>query len=395
MSRLDLSPTQNEFFKSQMDYTLFCGGLGSGKTFAGAVWAMSMALKYPKTRGLITANSYKQLQRATLITMFKIMDELGVKYTYWKQEGTILIGDAIIDCVSMENYDNLRGPEYGWGWSDECAFYKKEAFDVLIARIRDRNAPCYWKGTTTPNGFNWLYTDFVEEPLAKSTVIRSKTAQNAANLRDGYVEALSGQYDSKLAQQELDGEFVNLTSGNVYYAFDRRKHCTSFSGDGTLIYVGLDFNVHPLCGVFCVQTDKKIHVVDELYLEDSNTFQAAKEVVRRYPYQTVQIVSDDSGTKRNTAAPRTDQEILRRAGLDVMRFRNPRVKSRYNNVNRLFDHGLLVVDPKCKKLIEDLEKMTYDNKDPMLSHISDALGYVTWKLSPLKPPRREASVEYR
>jgi hypothetical protein len=35
-------------------------------------------------------------------------------------------------------------------------------------------------------------------------------------------------------------------------------------------------------------------------------------------------------------------------------------------------------------LIKDLEQFQYDNKDPMLSHISDALGYACWHFQPIK-----------
>ena len=49
----------------------------------------------------------------------------------------------------------------------------------------------------------------------------------------------------------------------------------------------------------------------------------------------------------------------------------------------------IIISPKCGKLIEDLEQLVYDNKDEMLSHISDALGYVAWKLLPLQQTRRQ------
>jgi len=90
----------------------------------------------------------------------------------------------------MEKYEALRGPEYGWAWSDECAFYKKEAFDVLIGRIRDARGSCQWKGTTTPNGFNWLYESFVETPLRNSKIIKCKTKDNLANLGGDYFDTL-------------------------------------------------------------------------------------------------------------------------------------------------------------------------------------------------------------
>ncbi|MFM8006754.1 MAG: hypothetical protein ACKO86_17850, partial [Dolichospermum sp.] len=41
------------------------GGINSGKSFAGAVWACTRALLDPKARGMITANDYGQLSRAT------------------------------------------------------------------------------------------------------------------------------------------------------------------------------------------------------------------------------------------------------------------------------------------------------------------------------------------
>ena len=391
---LAISPTQMEFVTSEEDYTLFCGGLGSGKTFAGAVWAVHNVLEYPDTIGIITANSYSQLKKATLPKFFEILDMCGIPYVYKSQDGVIEVNGTKVYAISMEKYDLLRGIEVGWAWSDECGFYKEEAFNVLIGRIRDNKSSCQWKGTTTPNGFNWLYTVFVESPLPNSKVVYSKTTDNLGNLPDSYVRSLTAQYDSKLAEQELDGRFVNLSSGKVYYSFERKRNLKEANERHQRIYCGLDFNVHPLCGVFGYEAEGKIFISGELYQEDSNTFKATKEILRRYPYGPISVVADDSGNKRKTNSETTDHEILRRGNLHVVKFRNPLIKDRYNNINRLLEHGLLFIDPKCKKLIQDLEKMTYDNTDPMLSHMSDALGYLCWHLNPLRKPKRPASVTY-
>ena len=394
MSDLELSPTQMSFVESDEQYTLFCGGLGSGKTFAGAVWALMQILNQPNARGLITANSYSQLKKATLVCFFEVLDKFGIQYQYKSQEGVIIVEGVTVYTISMEKYDLLRGIEIGWAWSDECAFYREEAYSVLIGRIRDKNGSCQWKGTTTPNGFNWLYNRFVEKPPQHSLIVYSKTTDNLQNLPESYVRSLTEQYDSKLAQQELDGQFVNLSSGKVYYGFDRGRNLGKTNDRRRSLMCGMDFNVHPLCGVFGYEEDGKIYITGELYQEDSNTFKAAKEILRRYPYTPTTIVADDSGNKRKTSSDTTDHEILRRANLQVAKFRNPLVKDRYNNMNRLFENGTIVIDPSCKKLIEDLEKLTYDNTDPMLSHISDALGYLVWHLNPLKKPKRKPSVTY-
>jgi len=393
---IELSPSQHEFIYSKVQHLLFCGGVGSGKTFSGALWAIMMAQQYPKCRGLITANTHSQLQKATLAELFSLCDILGIKYKYLVNQNRVFIGDAEILCYSMEKPENLAGPTVGWWWPDEASFYKKLAFEKGMARVRDKRGPCQVKMSTTPNGFNWLYEYFVENPADYKKVIYSKTIDNAPNLPDTYVHQLRDQYDEKMAAQELDGQFINLNSGQVYYSFDRRKHVKEVELMPTdLLLIGLDFNVHPLCGVFVAKRGEMIYVVDELYLENSNTFKAAKEIISRYPARYKQIVADETGNRRRTSANETDHEILRRANLEVLKFKNPFVKDRYNNINRLFDKNYIKVHPRCKHLIKDLEQMTYDNDDDMLSHISDALGYVTWKINPLVKPKRQARISYK
>jgi PBSX family phage terminase large subunit len=400
--KIALSKTQRQFVTAPQDFVLFGGGLGSGKTWAGAAWVTTMLLKYPGVNGVITANSYKQLNRATLATLFTIWDEWGIPYHYREKKGEVEVFGTTIYAVSMDNYDDLRGFEVGWAWSDECAFYKKEAFDVLIGRIRNKKASCQWKGTTTPNGYNWLYETFVEKADENTHMITSSTMENAANLSDSYIRNLRKNYDSKLAEQELDGQFVNLSSGKVYYRFDRRNHLEHVPDiPHAMLYVGLDFNVNPLCGTFIYAKGDKLYVKSEMRLENSNTFEGAKEIIKRYPYQALEIVPDETGNRRKSStikikgAYQTDHEILRMANLPLANFRNPGVKDRYNNLNRMFEQGRIIIDPSCKHLIKDLEQMTYDNNDDMLGHLGDTLGYVAWHLFPMKKPKRPATVKYQ
>jgi len=392
---VDLSPSQHEFVYSETQHVLFCGGVGSGKTFGGALWVIMMAQQYPECRGLITANTHSQLQKATLAELFSLCNKLGIKYRYLLNQNRLFIGKAEILCYSMEKPENLAGPTVGYWWADESSFYKRLAFEKGAARVRDKRGPCNIKMTTTPNGFNWLYEYFVENPADYKQVIHSKTIDNADNLPDTYVDQLRDTYDKKMSAQELDGQFVNLNSGQVYYGFDRNKHVKQIDlRPRDLLMVGLDFNVHPLCGVFIAKRGEMIYVVDELYLEDSNTFKACKEIISRYPARYMQVVADETGNRRRTSANQTDHEIIRRTQLDLLKFKNPFVKDRQNNINRLLEKNYIKIHPRCKNLIKDLEQLTHDNDDDMLSHMTDALGYVTWKINPLEKPRRKARISY-
>ena len=73
---------------------------------------------------------------------------------------------------------------------------------------------------------------------------------------------------------------------------------------------------------------------------------------------------------------------------------NPYVNDRANNINRLFTDDRIIINPRCKKLINDLEKVSWLNgkidqkTDPLLSHVSDALGYLCWKLDKIESKYR-------
>jgi hypothetical protein len=69
---------------------------------------------------------------------------------------------------------------------------------------------------------------------------------------------------------------------------------------------------------------------------------------------------------------------------------NPHVTDRVNNVNRLLVKKRVIISPKCSKLINDMEKVSWKGSDldgtsdKLLTHISDALGYGLWKLFPIR-----------
>jgi hypothetical protein len=109
-----------------------------------------------------------------------------------------------------------------------------------------------------------------------------------------------------------------------------------------------------------------------------------------------QVIPDSTGKNRKTSG-RSDHLILVDNGLTVLPTRNPFVTDRVNNVNRLLAENRVKIDPKCKKLINDLEKVSWKNNeldqktDKYLTHISDALGYGLFKLNPITDLRSEGN----
>ena len=185
MSELNirLNPMQMKFVNCNESRSVYSGGVGSGKTFAGALWSVLMTQTYPDCVGIITASSIKQLNRATLPEFFKILDMMHIPYQHKVNAAEVIVNNRTrVILFSAENYDDIRGPNAGWAWADECAFYNEQAYHNTCARLRDQRGPCQWKGTTTTNGFNWLYRTFVENPISSSAIFKASTKDNMANL---------------------------------------------------------------------------------------------------------------------------------------------------------------------------------------------------------------------
>lgn len=404
--KISLLPYQMRFLKSRHKFVWLKAGLGSGKTFALAHYIIIRMLKNPETLGLIAANSYTQLHKSILTELFYQLECLGLSYTYniLTKEVCLLDTGAKAMALSLEKYDQLRGIEFGWEAIDEGAYAREEAYNVAIGRLRcKRSHRLEIRIASTPDGFNFLYDRFasggyisrIETPIFhrdKYHELISASARDNFHLPDGYLDSLATQYDPLLYEQEVEGEFINTDQGKVYHAFDRTTCLEEFRGEVINRHAGSDFNVNPLTSVLAsVISNNSVHIYDEVWLEHSNTFELADKLTSIEYGMTV--IPDATGSARKTSASKTDHQILRDAGLIVKSKRkNPSVKDRHNNTNRWLSNGWLKISPKCTHLIEDLSKLTHDNTDPKLSHISDALGYLLWHINPLRRPQPKSEI---
>lgn len=426
--------------RSKTPSTAFIGGLGSGKTWVGGAKFVCRAMdpRHRNVVGLIGANSYKQLHKATLATLFEFMESIGVNFRYAKTDRELWIEDRKkpVLCYSMANYDDLRGIKFGFGWLDEIARMKREAFEVVTGRLRDSRGDLGLDLTSTPDGFNWLHDYFVEQVAEKPELAKLRSVVHAItyenhHLPEEYFRQLEATYDELLIKQEVFGEFVNVFAGQAYRTFDRRR--CEITGDvakphpSAPLDLNIDFNVDPVC-VSISQYRRhgrgpdEIVVVDEIVLRNGDTPEVCEEFVRRYPEWKagVRIFGDAQGLTRAATAGKSDYAIMRellgkryRVELHVPK-QNPPVIDRVNSVNALFRKAVssrpdavigYVAKGKAPTLVRDLERMAFkpgtrvlDKSDPMLSHSSDGFGYMVHKLARLGrytgPPARRVVAQY-
>jgi len=200
---------QREFWGSTDRYRLFVGGVGSGKTRAGCV----EVLRQPAgSTGMVLAPTYPMLRDATLRTFLDLTERAGVLREFNKAEMRAeLHGRRTVLFRSADKPDRLRGPNLGWFWLDEAAMMDAQVWLIMLGRLRERPSRAWC--TTTPRGKNWLWKAFTTgEPGYHVTRASSLTNRY---LPPEFVASLLDAYTSTFAAQEVEGEFVDDSFGQL------------------------------------------------------------------------------------------------------------------------------------------------------------------------------------
>jgi hypothetical protein len=280
----------------------------------------------------------------------------------------------------------------------------EEAWLRLEGRLRDPKAKrlCGF-GVWTPKGFDWVFRRFRQNPVAGYEMIVAQPFENRHVLDTipDYYERLKSSYSDSFYRQEVLGEYLNVAAGLVYSSFRREKNLAECElAAGKTVLWTLDFNVEPMCSLVAQIDGRTVRVVDEIVIGRGTTEQACEEFRRRLGRSTGKVVvyGDASGNRMQTSGTsdyRIVREFFRREGLGLPEMRvpasNPSVRQRVELMNaKLCSAGgevELVVSPRCKELIRDLEEVTYvpgtlvvdKDRDPSRTHLSDALGYLVWQ----------------
>lgn len=408
-------PTQGRFIfegeaSGQLSINLLVSGIGYGKTRSLIPKMLTLARRNRGRQGMLVAPTYKMLHNPVLDYCLELLEECGVKYKHRKADGELeLWGDTTIILRSCENEDNLRGPNLAFVCGDELRNWSKKAFDISLGRIRDpKSVVKEFAGVTTPDGFDWVYDlsekgDIGDVKGVDGFKIRTLFAKTVENiyLPPDFIELVKSTYDKEFAEQELEAKFINIGHGRIYPNFDRQVHVQKCKFDPSLpVWIGQDFNVNPMATVLTQPYQNggaiEVRVFDELAIKSANildTIKALREL--GFSPQTyrgeMRVYPDATGWNDNAAATRSANDQLREAGYVVQPPRvNPLIRDRYAAVNGKLRNAngksTLVIDPKCKSLIQDLEREVYQEGAPIREktkdgantrgHHSDALGYI-------------------
>lgn len=382
-----LLKAQREFLEIPHNYTLdvavYQGGYGSGKTFAGSLLGILLALKYPGIRGLVGAQTYTLVRDTTLQTYFEHLEQIGVvedKDYEWSsslQKLTFKNGSEIL-FRHFDEPNKLKSLNLGFVEIEEMSDIPYDTFKVLLSRMRQRPRKD-WKhftyrifGHTNPElQRGWIYKTFVENPAVNYRLITAPTTQNIY-LPEGFCDELKKVYDEQYYKIFVLAQNGDYSSGLVVKDFtDENIKNISYQPEMDL-HISCDFNVDPMCWVLAHKTEDKVFYFDEIAMENTTTARACEEFCRRYPNHKGKIIinGDASGDNRSCTSEYTNYVIIKKKllqyGYDVeirIKAYNPPIKTRiaaFNAKIRNADGEIcLYVDKKCEKLLYNIYNLKY------------------------------------
>ncbi len=401
-----LNRPQARFLALPNKFRAFVAGFGSGKTFVGSAGLCQHAWEWPKINSGYFAPTYAQIRDIFYPTIEEVAHDWGFTtdihesnhevtlYAGTQYRGTIL-------CRSMEKPAEIVGFKIGKALIDELDVMKKAKAEIawrkIIARMRfvQDGLKNGIDVTTTPEGFKFVYEQFVKRVREKPHLaglygmVQASTYENGKNLPEDYIPSLLASYPPQLISAYIKGQFTNLASGNVYPNFDRKlNHTPESIREGEAVHIGMDFNRLNMTAVISVIRNDLPLTLAEI-TKGRDTPDMARIIKERYvdKKHAVTIYPDASGQNSSSKnATESDFTILRQAGFTLaVNSTNPAVMDRVLSVDAMTLNAegkrrWLVNTDACPSLTEAQEQQAWDkNGEPDKAtghdHPNDAVGY--------------------
>ena len=419
-----LNVPQGEFLAMPHKFRGFVAGFGSGKTWVGGAGICKHVWEWPKINSGYFAPTYPQIRDIFFPTIEEVAFDWGLKVKTKESDKEVefYAGGryrSTTICRSMEKPQTIVGFKIGHALVDELdvlpVLKAQHAWRKIIARMRYK-VDGLKNGvdvTTTPEGFKFVHQQFVKQLRDKPHLaglyglVQASTFDNELNLPDDYIQSLMESYPPQLISAYLKGLFVNLTSGTVYHAYDRKLNGTDAEHlQGEALHIGMDFNVGKMSAIAHVLREGLPFAVDEITQghDTPDMIQKIKERYWRFDGNTYQktcevlVYPDASGDSRKSVnASVTDLALLKQAGFHVKApAANPPVKDRVNAMNAMFcnakgERRYRVNADKCPIYADCLEQQIWnDSGEPDKSqgadHANDAGGYFIHNQFPIIRP---------
>lgn len=418
-------PVNDIFFDLWDDISkilLLFGGFGSGKSVFIVDLLIDKCLNNEYFRCFFGRKTFESVRSSVFQTLTDRIEERGLQryFSYSKSDNSSMVIKCRLNAnyfhpFGSDNADKLKSvKDPSHIFCEEFDQFALADFAVLISRLRTAKTKTQFIGafnTTKVKEGHWLKTTFFTDKLSQFTEYSIK--KRFCNYTDNffinqkeYEQTLwisAGFSEQKFREYAAGDWGADEKENKFVYAFRNKSvpnkkpgYCHIVSGlevDYSLpVYISFDFNLDPCTALICQHAQNRswVSIIDEIRLSNSNIYEVCERINVNWPNAFVYVTGDATGRNRSamTRGGKNFFKIIKaELNLSPTRFNipgvNPGVKNSRVLTNAIFaKHPAILIDERCKYLIEDLDNVTTDEegdidktKDAHRSHLLDCLRY--------------------
>ena len=403
--------TQKALWDSKSRFKLVAAGRGSGKTDLAKRWIVQQLAKrkaWADPRYFYAAPTSVQAKRIAWNDLKSYVPKAWLASPDDIREGDLTIKTrwgSMLYVLGLDKPQRIEGVQWDDCVLDEICDIKPGTFHLsILPALTHRMGGCWRIGVPKRQGIGAAeFREEFEKVLAQETADSSAyTWPSSTVLTKAQLQYAMDNMDPRDFREQFGATFEKA-GGGVFYAFDRDINIRPVAYNPELpILVASDFNVDPMCWILCHRQGKGLVVFDEFKRRDTNTVECLNLLHRKFQDHKAgfQFYGDAAANQRRTEATKTNLKIIAShvdflaAGRTIHYPKaNPPVAERFASTNAMFLNAAgasrLFIDPRCKALLQDIQQRYYkkgtmvveDSGD--LGHMTDALGYIIFKLFPL------------
>lgn len=409
---------QRILYESQRRYTAGIAGTGGGKTAVGALWSVKQInqvlsrtqkiIGKPYVLGFIVAPTYKILSRATVPMFMDVISgtaigpSAGGRYLESKSYYELPNKWGKIWCQGADNPYGLEGGQFDFVWGDEGGQISKRAFNALIGRTGQKQAPILI--TTTPyitsEGFGPLHKQWMPRFKAGDKdylIVNFPSIANPAYPIDEY-ERQKRSLPPEIFASRYQGLFTAI-EGQVYPGFpkvvqnlskealeDLLKQCYRFVG-------GIDYGWNdPFCAVaggllsnpFIHNGEPLLLIFFERYKSLTTLDEHATHIPKEIYGKPILWYSEHNPEAIHKL--KKGGHIVKKAPKLARGNASSAIMNGILAVNRrIYNNTMLVVSNRCPAVVAESETYIYPEKDEEVigdkpvdkdNHAMDAMRYM-------------------
>lgn len=361
------------------------GSVRSGKTFSSLImWALWLATRPADGKYLMVGRTLTTLKRNCLEPLQGLLGEENMRVSVPAKRAEIFGRNVDLEGAANALSENkIRGVTLSGAYVDEMTLVPEDFFTMLLSRLSTEGAKLF--GTTNPDSpRHWLKVNFLDKPGLDIYRIKFLLDDNTTLPKD-YIENLKREYTGVFYRRFILGDWV-AAEGAIYPMFDVQKHVSDNVPNLRMHWIGCDYgHTNPTAFLrLAAGDDGRIWVIDEYYhMADKSGAKSPKQYARDMRAFAAKGPSPDTVVIDPAAEGFILQLREDAPELRIKRADNA-VLEGIQLVSSAIDAGVLMIHPRCKHLIDELQGYSWDSKaqergedKPVKTndHACDALRY--------------------